>query len=626
MSTQIRPSPSKRSEFAPIALVWVLGAMIAIALFAFSRAHFQNVQREHFERDAIYYSTVVTETLERHVNSLKSLRAFVASRDVTRWEFSSFAAQTLPNNHGFKAVFWVPKVAHASRKAYEAEFQRDGLYGLRIREVDPTKGFAIAQTRPFYFPVTYIDPLETNRDLIGLDLATDPVYRDLLALAERTDAVVVSPLNSTPRNAVNMTLLVAFPLRAEQASTTGSERPAIKGFAIGILDLKKLIKAIVPRGASVELIVGEIDAKSASEAGRDDGSASPFDAWLTHSGFSRSQEFSIANQTLVVAVRSSENNGTPLGFLVPAGLALGALFLTGLLAQHLYNSTMYNMAVERAVVARTAELNSANAALRDEVELRRQAETRLRLAKEKVDVANHAKSEFLATMSHRLRKPLNAIVGLSDNMIREVEAGNAAALVRRYVDDVNSSGLTLLQLVNELLDLSQLDSERVRLNEAPICVADLIKTAADRVRAQARSAGIVLTTHCPDDALWIRADERLLTKALVNLLSNAIQFTPRGGEADLFAQRNMDGSISLVVRDTGIGIPPDKIEHVLEPFVRLPTTLPDRQEGAGLGLSFVNRVAQLCGFHLAIESEEGVRTRVSMTCPHERIVDRTRAA
>lgn len=614
MSTQIRLLLSKRSEFAPIAVVWVLGATIAIALFVFSRAHFQNVQRERFQRDAIYYSTVVTETLERHVNSLKSLRAFVASRDVTRWEFSSFAAQTLPYNDGFKAVLWVPKVPHASRKTYEADLQRDGLYGLRIREVDPAKGFAIAGTRPFYFPVTYIDPLESNQDLIGLDLATDPAYRDLLALAERTDAVVVSPLNSTPRNAVNMTLLVAFPLRAEQTGMTKPKQPAIKGFAVGILDFKDLIKAIVARGAPVELVVGQFD------------SASPIDAWLKHASFSRSQEFSVANQRLVIAVRSSADNETLLSFIVPAGLALGALFLTGLLAQHLYNSTMYNMAVERAVVTRTAELNSANTALRDEIELRRQAETRLRVAKEKVDVANRAKSEFLATMSHRLRKPLNAIVGLSDDMIREVEAGNGAAVIRRYVDDVNSSGLTLLQLVNELLDLSQLDSERVPLNEAPICVADLIKTAADRVRAQARSAGIALSTHCPDDTLWIRADERLLTKALVNLLSNAIRFTPRGGEAELFAQRNMDGSISLVVRDTGIGIPPDKLEHVLEPFVRLPTTLPHGQEGAGLGLSFVNRVAQLSGFHLEIESEQGVRTRVSMTCPHERVVNRTRAA
>lgn len=627
MSTQFRIWLRQRPEFAPIALVWALGAAIAVALFVFSHAHYRNAERERFQRDAIYYNTVVAEAIERHVNSLKSLRAFVAARDVTRWEFSSFASQTLPNNHGFKAVFWVPKVPNSSRKTYEANFRRDGLYGLRIREVDPVKGYEVAKTRPFYLPVTYVDPLETNQNLIGLDLATDPDYRDLLALAERTNSVVISPLKSEPRKPANMTLLVTFPLRAGETETAapGAHAP-MKGYAVGILDLDELVRGVLPKGSPVELIVVQADAAAPAAGTRNDVRTSYVDAWLQQAGFSQSRDFSIANQKFVVAARSSAGNETVLGFIAPLGIALGALFLTGLLAQHLYNSAMYNMAVERAVVARTAELNSANAALRDEIELRRQAEARLRLAKEKTEAANRAKSEFLATMSHRLRTPLNAIVGLSENMIREVEAGNGAARVRGYVDDVNSSGLTLLQLVNELLGLSQLDSDKAHLREESISVADLIKSAAGCVKAQAKSAGVALTTHCPSDTLSIRADERLLTKALVNLLSNAVQFTPGGGEAELFAQLNMDGTISFVVRDTGIGIPADQIEHVLEPFVRLPTALPREHDGAGLGLSFVNRVAHLFGFGLSIESEKGVGTRVSLTCPRERIVHQIKAA
>lgn len=610
----------------PIALVWVLGAAIAITLFILSRAHFQSLERERFQRDAVYFSTVITETLERHINSLKSLRAFVASRDVTRWEFSSFAAQTLPNNHGFKAVLWVPMIPDSARGAYETSLQRDGLYGLRIREIDPEKGFAVARTRPSYFPVTYVDPLETNQDLIGLDLATDSDYSGLLAQAARTNAVAVSSLKSAPALPTNTTLLVAFPLRAErEAAPARSGHPEIKGFAVGVLDLDALIGRVLPRGAPVELAIVQPGPGAASQETQG-GAVSSIDAWLKHSAYSRLQDFSIANRKFVVAVRSSADNETALGLIVPLGIALGTLFLTGLLAQYLYNSTMYNKAVERAVIARTAELNSVNEALRNEIELRRQAETGLRLAKEKTEVANRAKSRFLATMSHRLRAPLNAIIGLSGNMIQEVEAGNAAARIRGYVEDVNSSGLMLLQLVNELLDLSQLDSDQALLNETPVCVADLIKTAAGRVKRQARSAGIALTTHCPDDTLTIGGDERLLTKALVNLLSNAIQFTRAGGEAELFAQRNMDGTISLVVRDTGIGIPSDKIEQILEPFVRLPSTLPNEHEGAGLGLSFVNRVAQLHGCTLSIESGKGVGTRVSLTCPRERVISRTRAA
>ncbi|HEX7775107.1 MAG TPA: CHASE domain-containing protein [Parvibaculum sp.] len=621
MSTQFRIWLGRQSEFAPIALVWALGTAIAAALFVFSHAHYQNVQRERFQRDAIYYSTIVTETLERHVNSLKSLRAFVASRDVTRWEFSSFAAQTLPNNHGFKAVFWVPEVPHSARKAYEANFQRDGLYGLRIRQVDPVKGYEIAGTRPFYLPVTYVDPLESNQDLIGLDLATDPDYRDLLALAARTNSAVMAPLKSASRQPANKTLLVTFPLRAGQDGAAEPDAHApIKGYAVGILDLNELVAGVLPKGSPIDLIVSEADAPASGSQ------AAYIDTWLQHSSFSQARDFSIANQKFVVAARSSAGSETALGFAAPLGLALCALVLTGLLAQHLYNSTMYNIAVERAVVARTAELNSANAALREEVALRSQAETRLRIAKEKTEAANRAKSEFLTAMSHRLRTPLNDIIGLSETMIQEVEAGNGAVRIRRYVEDVNSSGLTLLQLVNELLGLSQLDAENVPLKEEQICVADLIKAAAGRVKIQAKSAGVALKSHCPDDTLSIRADERLLTKALVHLLSNAIQFTPGGGEAELFAQTNMNGTVSFVVRDTGIGIPADKIEHILEPFVRLATALPHEHDGAGLGLPFVNRVARLLGFRLSIESEQGAGTRVSLTCPRERILDQTKAA
>ncbi len=619
MSKQIRYLPGAWPELKAIALVWIVGVAIAATLFLFIHGHYQTIERQRFQRDAVYYSTLVTETLDRQVNSLKSLRAFVASRDVTRWEFSAFAGQTLPTSHGFKAVLWVPVISNTARKSYEQKFQRDGLYGLRIREMNAAREYSIAAARPAYFPVTFVDPLEGNQDLIGLDLATDPDYRDLLQLAERTDGLAVSPLKrGASGKHAGSSLLVAFPLRAStDTAAANKEKPGLKGFAIGILDVDELVKSILPRTAPVEMEVRPAEAGS---------SAAPADAWLAQSAFSQSQAFDVANRHFALYVRSSGETDAATGIMVALASALGVLLLTGLLAQHRHNATIQHQAVERAVVARTAELNAANAALRDEIAMRREAEASLRLSKEKTEAADRAKSQFLARMSHKLRAPLNTIIGLSDDMVREVEAGNGAARIRGYVENVNTSGLTLLQLVNELLDLSQLDSKLMPLNDAPVSVADVIRAASGKVKAQARSAGVSLTTHCPDDRLFIRTDERLLTKALVNLLSNAIQFTPSGGDAELFARQNRDGSISLVMRDTGVGIPSDKIEQVLEPFVRLPSSLPREHDGAGLGLSFVNRVAQVFRFDLSIESEKGAGTRVTLTCPPERVIDKTQAA
>jgi len=619
LSAKFRHLPKIPRDLAPIALVWLVGLAIAASLFFLIRSHYVGAERERFQREAVYASTVVTETLERHINSLRSLRAFVASRQVTRWEFSSFAAQILPSNHGFKAVLWVPRVTGSERKAYEARFERDGLYGLRIREVDAAKGFAVAGARPAYLPVTYVEPLEGNQDLIGLDLATAPGYADVLALAEHTNGIAVSRLPSPRQNSGS--ILVAFPLSASGTAATAPASSATRGFAVGILDLGALVTSVIPKGSPYELIVQQIAGENTDANARLE-----LDAWLSDSRFSQSRAFSIANQKFVVAVRSSADENNVAEFLIPLVAALGTILLTGLLAQYIRNAKAYRRKVESAVIARTAELNAANAALRDEIELRRQAEGRLLLEKDKSEIANRAKSAFLATMSHRLRAPLNVLIGLSETMIREVEAGNGAARIRSYVDNVNSSGLTLLQLVNELLDLSQLDSEDVTLKEEVLGLTDLIRGAADRVRLQAKNAGIALSTHCPDDTLSIRADERLLSKALTHLLSNAIRFTPAGGSAELFVQNNVDGTVSLVVRDNGIGIPKDKIEHVLEPFVRLPNELSTEREGAGLGLAFVRRVADLSGFSLSIESEKGVGTRVSLTCPRERLVRRTRAA
>lgn len=625
MSEQLRHLLRRRSDLAPAAIVWTTGLVMAALLFVFVRAHYQTIERQRFQHDAVYYSTVATETVARHVNSLKFLRAFVAARDVTRWEFSTFASQTLPNNHGFKAVLWVPVVPGPARRTYEANLQRDGLYGLRIREMDAGGAFSVARTKSTYFPVTYVDPLDDNQDLIGLDLATNPDYGDLLQQAERRNDVAVSPLESRDIEGRKASLLlVAFPLSASDGAVAADKRTSgTKGFAVGILDIDELIRSVLPKGAPVEMIVSPAGAGSTSP---DSGATSSAEDWRARSAFSQSQVFDIADRQFILSARSSAGSESAGGLLIALGTALGLLLLTGLLAQHLYNARMYNQAVERAVVARTAELNAANAALRDEIEMRREAEASLRQAKEKTEIADRAKSRFLATMSHKLRAPLNAIVGLSEDMVRDVEAGNGAARIRPYVENVNSSGLTLLQLVNELLDLSQLESKLVPLDDTPVCIADVIKAAFSRVKAQARSAGVSLTTHCPDDGIFIRADERLLTKALVNLMSNAIQFTPAGGEAELFARENRDGTVSLVVRDTGVGIPADKLEQVLEPFVRLPSASPHEHEGAGLGLSFVNRVAQISGFGFSIESEKGSGTRVTLTCPEECVVGRTRAA
>ena len=144
-----------------------------------------------------YYSTNFKGDVARHVNSMAAIRAFVsASHDVNRWEFSNFAHQILPQNSGFKAVLWLPHIAQAQRKAFEAGLQKDGLYGLRLRELTEAGDLVDADARDAYLPVAYVEPFEASGSLIGVDLSDNPIYAPLFDAAAQDAARWWSPRRS----------------------------------------------------------------------------------------------------------------------------------------------------------------------------------------------------------------------------------------------------------------------------------------------------------------------------------------------------------------------------------------------------------------------------------------------
>ena len=168
-----------RAEFLPATTVLSIGLMLAFVAFYAVRGYYQNLDRQQFQRDVAYYGTSFKADVQRHVTSLAAIRAFVsASRSVTRWEFSAFARQILPQNSGFNAVLWLPRVVQNQRRTYEAQLQGDGLFGLRIRDLVGQGKLVDAAARQYYLPITYIEPFDGNGSLLGLDLSERPAYAD----------------------------------------------------------------------------------------------------------------------------------------------------------------------------------------------------------------------------------------------------------------------------------------------------------------------------------------------------------------------------------------------------------------------------------------------------------------
>ncbi len=261
---------------------------------------------------------------------------------------------------------------------------------------------------------------------------------------------------------------------------------------------------------------------------------------------------------------------------------------------------------------------------KQELERRRALEERLRVAAEEAEMASRAKSEFLANMSHELRTPLNGILGFSEALA----GGHFGALTPRqrdYVRDIHASGEHLLKIINDILDMSKLDAGRMTLNEEIVDVAGLAEGCLRLVRHRADAAEIALSVEAPMPLPKLRADELRLRQILLNLVSNAVKFTPANGRVSLRMECDRDGAFLLTVSDTGIGMRESDIAVALTPFAQVENFLTRKHEGTGLGLPIVNALVDLHGGRLEIRSTPGGGTTVTVALPKERVIRDLRA-
>ncbi len=309
--------------------------------------------------------------------------------------------------------------------------------------------------------------------------------------------------------------------------------------------------------------------------------------------------------TLVAAALVAEPASGPSGLALPALLALAAVALTAL-ARHT-GGVMLGALTARG---ETAGL----------IEALEQAKARSDEAASRAEAASVAKSRFLAQMSHELRTPLNAILGFSEVMKSELLGRHSNPTYREYAGDIHASGKHLLNLIDEILDISRIESGRYELNEEPVALADMVEDCRQLLKIRARTRGIRIHELYEPGLPSLRADERALRRICLNLLSNAVKFAPLRGEVWVKVGWTASGGQYLSVRDSGPGIPSEQRDLVLASFGRGDAGVRNPEEGAGLGLPIVKGLAELHGGTLHLRNRPDRGTEFIVTFPAARVL------
>ncbi len=244
-------------------------------------------------------------------------------------------------------------------------------------------------------------------------------------------------------------------------------------------------------------------------------------------------------------------------------------------------------------------------------------------ARARAEEANRAKSHFLANMSHELRTPLNAIIGFSEIMESNMFGPLGSARYTEYAKDIHDSGRHLLSVIDDILDIAKIEAGKYTVQIENVDIAAIIDWSVDMVRTRTNEKHQKITRHVPNSLPVLRADQRAMRQVVLNLLSNAMKFTPERGEIGIDVELGDQGEMRLTISDNGIGIPADKIDEVLQPFGQVDDAVSRQHGGTGLGLPITKSLIEMQGGQFQLESVLGKGTRAVMTWPTGRMIARS---
>jgi signal transduction histidine kinase len=252
---------------------------------------------------------------------------------------------------------------------------------------------------------------------------------------------------------------------------------------------------------------------------------------------------------------------------------------------------------------------------------------RLAFAVDEAELANRAKSSFLANMSHELRTPLNAILGFSEVMKDQHLGPVHNQRYLSYAGDIHSSGRHLLAIINDVLDLAKIEAGKMTIDNAALFeLAPVLASSLAMLKGLGEKYGVTVHNEMIEDGLQIKAVERMIRQIVINLVGNAIKFTPAGGTVHLSGRMRSDGGYEIAVRDTGVGMSEKEMAHAMMPFGQNDNRFTGKHDGTGLGLPLAKAMLELHDGALTMSSIPDIGTTVTMILPPERVEARDLAA
>jgi signal transduction histidine kinase/CheY-like chemotaxis protein len=560
------------------------GGLCALVLFFTLRSWERRTAQATVQSAAAQRIELLHETLSNSFEALHALGSFIRTEPAPdRLQFRRFVEPILARRPELHALSWTPRVTAGERAAFESRARAEGLTQFHFTEVDSTSGRIIpAREKDVYYPVYYIEPAALNATAFGYDLnqriATLNQARDLGTAVSTPSTQLVQEPDNLPGFIVYLPLYTDGPAPASMEE----RRTRLTGFVAAVFRVSKLVDPALAHLPGLHVTL--MDATSATAIAYDPpraGRSPDADRLLP------------VTLSLPYAGREWRVTFTPTTAFEPGlrhsqswSVLAGGLALTFLLTAYLHRE-----------LRSRREAAAANTRLQSEVVERKRAE-------DAAAAANNAKSDFLAGLSHEIRTPLNSILGYAQILERDPD------LLLRQRDSVaalTSSGRHLLGLLNSILDLSKIEAGRTDIRREIFDLRALVRELADMFKPRCAEKKLTLRVILPDALpAAIVGDEGKLRQVLINLLGNAVKFTPRG---EIIVSVSPAGTDlwRFDVIDTGIGLVDAERGGLFTPFQQ--TAAGHHHGGTGLGLALARRHVELMGGEIHAESEPGTGTR-----------------